>query len=785
MASLLLLFALLAVSAQGFTKDLGEECSENRDCTSGYCQGCGESGGNSASPTQSRLFLPTTLATCGWALGGGDRRIGLGLAGLAAATYANAACSGICAPSHDPKPSDFKAEGGFLPSEGMDDSLIEGTFLDNVAAGFDILVSVNWADPSSSYWEKVEVMFSKLIEQNSKTGFLTVAWFANQVSAYLFPYNNFVSGFQSPHWGSKAKNWILCNGWPETVSCNMWNPPVAGEKMNVVTYQAYAKKHFGKEFPFPFFDNYYTGDRVPSWEDNENHRNSIKNLDLGVKVAIAAGGPDITAPLRRMEPRFAFDTDFEDNGIIDATWNGFGYMGGRDIKYASNGVWGVDVMNKLLAKFGTTDALGLLMTESVFSAHLVYKADDESFNLNLTSMEVYKSLPGYAAMGGRATFKYNAEGRLATTRLEYGGEVYTTFTGADEDAKFAQSKLVGWRFAEKAIIASLLSMTNLVLHVKDLHLEIAAAFQATTVDSFSADPTHPVRRMLAPFIHRSVQATNDNFKLLFEYQAAEFSLAPLPYMEQLQLMQDFIDNKPLYLDELDMENYGKMRDMPAAVSEKAAYGDDSGTYFWRWHYRALTVQRLYETMVRCYVAKNYPGNNAQTEAAIAGDAALQKWWGDMQAHMPALSRAVNRPDAPAKFEGGFRGMVTLDKEGLVQVAKILMVWLSWIHEDVGHAASAYVYNPVHTPMCVPEDGEGIPMVSFLFNTAAYRGFVFLERAKLLGEAPKHWFGDNDKVCFTDFQAGLTALGATDPAFSECDQTGFYTCVERVETAVSS
>ena len=93
---------------------------------------------------------------------------------------------------------------------------------------------------------------------------------------------------------------------------------------------------------------------------------------------------------------------------------------------------------------------------------------------------------------------------------------------------FEQSKLSGWRFAEKKFIASLLSMTNLVLHVKDLHLELAAAFQAITFDAFSDKPDHPLRRLLDPFIHRSVQATNDNFALLFQYKAAEFSLAPLP-----------------------------------------------------------------------------------------------------------------------------------------------------------------------------------------------------------------------------------------------------------------
>ena len=76
--------------------------------------------------------------------------------------------------------------------------------------------------------------------------------------------------------------------------------------------------------------------------------------------------------------------------------------------------------------------------------------------------------------------------------------------------------------------------------------------------------------MLDPFISRSVQATNDNFKLLFvaglghsaslfvafvgcgglpeisaqEYKAADFSLAPLPTSEQLKLIEDFIAALP-------------------------------------------------------------------------------------------------------------------------------------------------------------------------------------------------------------------------------------------------
>ena len=61
-----------------------------------------------------------------------------------------------------------------------------------------------------------------------------------------------------------------------------------------------------------------------------------------------------------------------------------------------------------------------------------------------------------------------------------------------------------------------------------------------------------MRRLLDPFIHRSVQATNDNFKLLFEYRAAEFSLAPLGTDEQLKLIDDEINTNPLSLAAMDM-----------------------------------------------------------------------------------------------------------------------------------------------------------------------------------------------------------------------------------------
>lgn len=403
-------------------------------------------------------------------------------------------------------------------------------------------------------------------------------------------------------------------------------------------------------------------------------------------------------------------------------------------------------------------------------------------------MEKYTPLPNYAALGGRAEFEYDPnatpEPRLVTTKLEYGGNTYDPrIENVTANKAWGESRLVGWIYAEKAIIASLLSMTNLVVHVKDLHLELAATFQAVTVDAFANDVTHPVRRLLDQFTHRSVQATNDNFKLLFEYRAAEFSLAPLPTDEQLRLIDDAITNNPLNLAALDMENFAGTHNMKPSFSVKPTSGTPK-TYFWRWHYRALTVQRLLENLVECWFTSNFPNDYSDDE--IKNDATIQAWWASMVKHLPALQRAV------ATTEGSLKDWAKNPAAGptrqmLKNVMRTIMVWVSWIHEDVGHSAAAYVYNPIHTPMCVPEDGHGVPLASFAFNAAAYRGFVFLERAVMLDAPAPHWFDQtaNDKKCYTDFQDALRALGNSDASFSECDETGFYSCVNRVETAVSS
>lgn len=200
---------------------------------------------------------------------------------------------------------------------------------------------------------------------------------------------------------------------------------------------------------------------------------------------------------------------------------------------------------------------------------------------------------------------------------------------------------------------------------------------------------------------------------------------------------------------------------------------------------AAVLLGLYDTMARCWIDKNKKelGKIGDNEK----DKLLKQWWANLETYLPAFNRAKTTSDPLLKawLNGG-----KLTKETLVNVVRTVMVWVSWIHEDVGHSAAAYVYNGIHTPMCVPEDGVGIPLRSFAFNAAAYRGFVFLHRATLLEKPPAYWFNgvegkDGDKQCFVDFQDSLRSLGETDSAFSECDTSGFYSCVDRVETAVSS
>mmetsp|Transcript_82970 Transcript_82970/g.253568 ORF Transcript_82970/g.253568 Transcript_82970/m.253568 type:complete len:775 (-) Transcript_82970:61-2385(-) len=662
--------------------------------------------------------------------------------------------------------------------EHTGDSLLNGTFCQQTSGLFDSLNDGSW-----NRWTDLGRILNDLWHEPNMLFREGIAYLMQKSFQYLFPLTNFVQGFPQPGFFNRVSD----SFWATLGYSNpKWKPPVKGETMGVVTYQNYAKEHFGKSFPYPFFDEYYTGNRIPSWEDNENHQRAISILDSGVSFARRFGQEPMDS-FRGLEPRFAFDNE----ALISVSWAGFEPLKPNEIKYASNGVWGVALIEKLVQRYGSVggEVLGPLMTDSVFSVHL--RHDGNRFYVDMSALEKYTTLPGFAPLGGKAAFEQR-DGSLHMVFLQYNGTNYTDFTDPDTASDYKmKSKRSGWRMAEAALITSLLSMTNLVLHVKDLHLELAAAFQAVTVDAFADNPTHPLRRLLDPFVSRSVQATNDNFKLLFEYNAAEFSLAPLPVDEQLRLMDDFIREQPLNLAELDMESFGDLRNMSASFSTKEAVSDPS-KWGWRWHYRSRVVQRLYDELIDCRLGQMY-----KEVEALNNDEAVQAWYQSMVQHLPALSRATkSNPDwAPAKKP---------DFLSLKRVLRVLLVWLSWIHEDVGHSAASYVYNPVYTPMCVPEDGVGVPMASWVFNVAAYRGFVFLERAALLDEElPNFWFGeevctgwwlwrkctvpetDNDKQCFKTFQSALTKLGEDDKAFHECEKEGFYSCVGRVETAVSS
>lgn len=267
--------------------------------------------------------------------------------------------------------------------------------------------------------------------------------------------------------------------------------------------------------------------------------------------------------------------------------------------------------------------------------------------------------------------------------------------------------------------------------------------------------------------------------------------------EQIKLIADFIEERPLNLAEMDMTNYARLRGMNASFSSREVNAD-SEKWGWRWHYRALTVQNLYDELLSCWIDLHYPPdeeNAASQDQQIANDTDIQNWWSEMTKHLHPLKRAADlNPEWVSS---------TPTANGLRHTLRTLLVWLSWIHEDVGHSAASYVYNPVYTPMCVPEDGVGVPLASYSFNVAAFRGFVFLERAVLLDDPPSFWFdsvqcdgfwwwrkcttpgSDKSLQCFKRFQESLETLGKEDKAFSDCDKTGFYSCVQRVETAVST
>jgi len=602
-----------------------------------------------------------------------------------------------------------------------------------------------------------------------KSDKIQAAFFNSMGSAVMYEGVNFLRGFD--YWGT---------GWMGDIHDSFfagerWVKPVANEQIEIVPYTAVT----GFDYGYSFMNDFFTADKSPSWEDDAGHDRSIGMITGGLQ------GADTTCLTHGLEPRFPFDHKL----LMDAAWKGFPWFDYDEIKYASNGDFGYHLVNDALKVHDTTDVLGILMSDSVFSVHLTYDETLDEFELDLTDMEQFASIEGFARMGGKATFKFDPSkgeyGRLKTIKIEYDNdgdgvkEVFTEEHFADPEVMeaYADNRLIGWMYAEKCIMSSLLSQTNLILHVKGLHLELAAAFQGVTIKNFKTNVDHPLRRLLDQFTHRSVQATNGNFDLLFEHKAAEFSLAPLPYDEQLRMIEWYIVNKPLSMATMSMDMFASERGM-SKFSVKPPTGADGRPehFFWRWHYRATKAQAMYVDLLECWVDENYGGD----WDLVTGDAMINNWWTEMKLYLPSIAQAVKQH--PDWIDNG-----DLTRESLTKVVTTIQTWVSHIHEDVGHSAAYVVYNPVHTPMMVPLDGIGIPFNSFAFNTNAYRTFVFLERAKLLEEPAEFWFDatTNDKQCYTTMQDTYRGFGANDDAFSHCGTTGFYSCVEFVETSVSS
>lgn len=147
----------------------------------------------------------------------------------------------------------------------------------------------------------------------------------------------------------------------------------------------------------------------------------------------------------------------------------------------------------------------------------------------------------------------------------------------------------------------------------------------------------------------------------------------------------------------------------------------------------------------------------------------------------------------------------LNVETMTRVLRTIFLWTSWIHEDVGHAWASFVYNPIHTPGFVPEDGRGIPSPALVYRVAMFRNFVALERNKLVDPidskmfstticnpvvGPYNWTSCQNEVdgvlanAFTTFQRKLRQLGQHE-VFAEFAQHGLFSRVNDVESSASS
>jgi len=752
--------------------------------------------------------------------------------------------------------------------------------------------------PSWSHWEELTNLGQVLGDAGPEQRALGFMRLTNYVSNLIFAATNFAQGFPLPNVTLEMPSGPVtlrtqdfhdisvsqgCSayGFAWASFCK-WPEPKADESIGIETFQDFIKREYKASMPpHTFFETIFTGKKVPSWEDNFGMKVGFDILGQGLTHLRSHGMEPIKLVRDARDERFAYDVQ----GLHEFTSQGFSKdFASSKYSEGTDTTSGAAAVERLMEKYkDQKDVLGILMSESVLSMHLSYDRGLKLFVLDLTEFEAFSPLPGYAPLGGRALFE-EAQGRLSTVQLHYAGQKFSDFNDPIAEAAFVNSSLRSWRYAEKAIIATAMAKTQLLMHVKTIHLELAPAFQAATVDTMSIG--HPMRRLLEPFIGRNVQASMTNLQLWFQFRAGEFGLAPLSMEEQLNVLHKSMEKSPTNLADLDMERYAQARDMQEFTGDKVL----SGRWAWKWHQRALRVQRKIATLVDCWV-KKYTGGD---DGKLLGDEQVVRWWSLLQQTVPALRVATKMssdfirqgsttkapttaapvsftpPPAPAiaapaaptpapyllpgysppagqaasaapaappasTSPSGFVPLTALHPnepgsgnvldplnvqthrrlsianpdtttDGLSHISvtralSTIILWTSWIHEDVGHAMAPLVYDPVYTPMSVPEDGVGVPLVPYTMVTAAYRDFVFLERPKLIDPPPDHWFFHkhckkllfftscekpiNDKQCFEDFQAGLKELQKSDDAFQACGGDGFHSCMDRVESSAST
>ncbi|CAJ1355415.1 unnamed protein product [Effrenium voratum] len=479
-------------------------------------------------------------------------------------------------------------------------------------------------------WDKWEEFERFLMHWGDDSAVLGTSIVVNLLSNMAFAGMNFIygsTGTDLSFFDGKCqlplqlftKQQLICDPSPDRrrPGCTFQIPDYF-ESTKVVSLSDYAASWTAGPM-FRSFETLYTAAEAPSWEDGHGQHAVMRMAEKGLAAARAAGlDPNKAAADVGPGTRFAFDLE----GLLTVLQEGFYWSTLSHKSYASNGAFGASTLEVMLqAGDRGSDVLSILMFESQLGMHLT--VDGSLLVADLTDLERYQPLPGFAPLGGKAVFSVEGT-KLKTVRLEYNGTVYDTSQDPLADAMFERSVLKGRLFAEKAIIASLLAKTQLLVHVRTIHMELAPTLQAVTLRALKGFKQHPLRQFLEPFITRNIQATNNNLKLWFEFRAAEFGLAPLSVEEQMKLIAADSEKAPLNLADMDMEHLAEVRGW-------AALG-------WtpRWYQRALEVQRLFDTLIREWAQGAFEGDDRDLQQ----DEGVNQWWEQIFAFMPSLQLAA-------------------------------------------------------------------------------------------------------------------------------------------------